>query len=105
MSTRSRYGKYRSGQYGLPHMGDVIADHRIKAGWASQEMFSKVCGVDKQTVAYWESLEYLADMKRRIFLCKLLKVAPGLLGLNWRSLLTDDEIPRYMNDSNYMAEL
>src|SRR5205807_7769384 len=51
------------------------------------------------------SLEYLADMKRRIFLCKLLKVAPGLLGLNWRSLLTDDEIPRYMNDSNYMAEL
>jgi DNA-binding XRE family transcriptional regulator len=70
-----------------PHMGAVIADHRIKAGWTSQDAFAIVCGVDKQTVAYWENQRYLADMKRRIFLCKTLKIPPVLLGLTWASLV------------------
>jgi DNA-binding XRE family transcriptional regulator len=67
-------------------MGAVIADHRVKAGWTSQESFAIVCGVDKQTVVYWERQPYLADMNRRIFLCKLLKIPPELLGLTWASL-------------------
>jgi DNA-binding XRE family transcriptional regulator len=86
-------------------MGDVLADHRIQAGWTSQEIFAKVCGVDKQTVAYWESLEYLAEMDRRIFLCKVLKVSPALLGLTWRSVLSDEQMPRYIKDTEYRAEL
>lgn len=90
MSTRARIEDYSSGDYGLPHMGEVIADHRIKAGWNSQETFAIVCGVDKQTVAYWENQRYLAEMKRRIFLCKLLKVPPELLGLTWVSLIDAD---------------
>ncbi len=105
MSTHSRYGKYRPGLYGLPHMGDVFADHRVKAGWTSQESFAIVSGVDKQTVAYWENQRYLADMDRRIFLCKLLKISPGLLGLTWRSLLSDDQVPQHINDSEFMSEL
>jgi len=105
VSTLSRYEKYRPGRYGLPHMGDVFTDHRLKAGWTSQDIFAKVCGVDKQTVAYWESQEYLSEMDRRIFLCKLLKISPSLLGLTWRSVLSDDQIPRYITDTEYRAEL
>lgn len=105
MSTSSRYGKYRPGRYGLPHMGDVFADHRVKAGWTSQEIFAKVCGVNTQSVAYWESQEYLSEMDRRIFLCKVLKISPGLLGLNWRNLLTDEEASLYIKDAELMAEL
>lgn len=105
MGTLSRYETYRPGRYGLPHMGDVIADHRVRAGWTSQEVFAKVCGVDKQTVAYWESLEYLAEMKRRILLCKLLKISPALLGLTWRSVLSDDQIPSYIKDVEYRTDL
>jgi transcriptional regulator with XRE-family HTH domain len=89
MSTLSHHKDYLSGSYGLPHMGKVIADHRIKAGWTSQESFAIVCGVDKQTVAYWENQEYFTDMDRRIFLCKLLKIPPLLLGLTWLSV-TDE---------------
>lgn len=86
MSTRSRHEDYSPGLYGLPHMGEVFAEHRLKAGWTSQEAFAIVCGVDKQTVAYWENQVYLADMDRRIFLCKLLKIPPALLGLTWQSV-------------------
>ncbi len=86
-------------------MGEVIADHRLKDGWTSQEAFAIVCGVDKQTVTYWENQRYLADMDRRIFLSKLLKISPGLLGLTWRSMLSDDQIPRYIKDTEYQAEL
>lgn len=91
MSKRACMEDYSSGEYGLPHMGEVIADHRIKAGWTSQETFAIVCGVDKQTVAYWENQRYLAEMKRRIFLCKLLKIPPELLGLTWASLTDGDK--------------
>jgi DNA-binding XRE family transcriptional regulator len=68
-------------------MGEVIASYRLKAGWTSQEAFAIVCGVDKQTVTYWENQVYLADMDRRIFLCKLLKIPPVLLGLTWYSVV------------------
>ena len=86
MSSQARHEDYSPGLYGLPHMGEVIADHRVKSGWTSQESFSIVCGVDKQTVTYWENQPYLSDMNKRIFLCKLLKIPPALLGLTWRSV-------------------
>ncbi|GCE50571.1 DNA-binding XRE family transcriptional regulator [Thermosporothrix hazakensis] len=90
MSQMSRYGKYSPGKYGFPHMGEVIADYRQRAGY-SQEEFAIVCGVEKPTVVYWERMEYLADMDRRIFLCKLLGIAPALLGLNWRNLVGESQ--------------
>ena len=100
MSTRAHIEDYPPGEYGLPHMGAVIADHRIKAGWTSQEEFAIVCGVDKQTVAYWENQRYLAEMKRRIFLCKLLKIPPELLGLTWVSLVDGDKTNTFSNTLN-----
>ena len=106
MSTQARYEDYSQGLYGLPHMGEVIADHRIKAGWTSQEALAIVCGVDKQTVTYWENQVYLADMDRRILLCKLLKIPPALLGLTWRSVTSiDRETAPFAQSSKGMAEL
>uniref|UniRef100_UPI0035E462D4 helix-turn-helix transcriptional regulator n=1 Tax=Thermogemmatispora sp. TaxID=1968838 RepID=UPI0035E462D4 len=83
-----RYGKYSPGLYGLPHMGEVIADYRKRNGY-TQEALAVICGVDKQTVAYWESQVYLSDMNRRTLLCRVLSIPPALLGLSWRSLLDE----------------
>lgn len=95
MKNPSRYETYAPGMYGLPHMGEVIADYRLKRGWLSQDAFAVVCGVDKQTVVYWENQRYLADMDRRIFLCKVLKIPPALLGLTWLSVVDEDKTHQY----------
>lgn len=105
MSKLARNEDYLLGLYGLPHMGEVIADHRIKAGWTSQEAFAVVCGVDKQTVAYWENQRYLADMERRILLSHILKIPPVLLGLTWRSMISDDSVNTISSSFNSMTEL
>lgn len=105
MSSLSRYGKYSPGMYGLPHMGEVIADYRIKQGWASQDAFATVCGVDKQTVVYWENSRYLADMDRRIFLAKVLKIPPALLGLTWRSVIDENKTDQYTEAIEHITEL
>lgn len=105
MSTLARPEDYPPGMYGLPHMGEVIADHRIRAGWTSQEEFAKVCGVDKQTVVYWENQVYLADMDRRILLCKILKIPPALLGLTWRSVADDDVAKTFSSTLDGIAGL
>jgi len=105
MSIRASADDYSPGEHGLPHMGEVIADHRIKAGWTSQETFAIVCGVDKQTVAYWENQRYLADMNRRIFLCKVLKIPPGLLGLTWASVMDgNNTLTHILNISELLHE-
>ncbi|GER89705.1 hypothetical protein KDW_38670 [Dictyobacter vulcani] len=92
MSRLTHYESYSPGLYGLPHMGEVIASFRRHRGWETQEAFAIVCGVDKQTVGYWENQRYLADMDRRIFLCKVLKITPPtLLGLTWHSIVDDNQ--------------
>jgi DNA-binding XRE family transcriptional regulator len=106
MTALSRYEDYSPGEYGLPHMGEVFADHRKRKGH-SQETFAIICGVDKQTVVYWENQKYLADMKRRIFLCKVLSIPPAFVGLTWRSLINVDQgvTSQYIDDSEHMTEL
>jgi DNA-binding XRE family transcriptional regulator len=105
MTALSRLGTYSLGEYGLPHMGEVIADHRKRKGH-SQKKFAIICGVDKQTVVYWEQQKYLTDMKRRIFLCKTLSIPPAFLGLTWRSVIADDQAAtsRYLHDFEQMAQ-
>lgn len=105
MSAMADPENYSPGFYGLPHMGEVLADHRVRAGWSSQEAFAIVCGVDKQTVAYWENQTYLADMDRRIFLCRLLKIPPGLLGLTWASVRGDHDHAAFPDTSKGIADL
>ena len=102
MSQVSQYDKYPPGRYGLPHMGEVIADHRQRLGY-SQEELAVVCGVDKQTVVYWERQDYIADMERRILLCKLLSITPALLGLTYRSL-ERDRYKDYLDSLEVVAE-
>ncbi|HEU5383355.1 MAG TPA: helix-turn-helix transcriptional regulator [Ktedonobacteraceae bacterium] len=97
--------EYSPGLYGLPHMGEVIAYHRVKMGWTSQETFAIVCGVDKQNVAYWENQRYLTDMDRRIFLCKLLKISPALLGLTWHSVIGENEAETFNHAFNNFKDL
>ena len=99
------YTKLGMVSYGLPHMGEVIADYRIKASWNSQEVFAVVCGVDKQTVAYWERQQYLTDMDRRIFLCKLLKIPPAYLGLTWASVIDKDKSDTFAHAFKQMTDL
>lgn len=105
MSKITRYEQYSPGLYGLPHMGEVFADYRTRAGWSSQEAFAIVCGVEKQAVVYWENQKYLTDMDRRILLCKLLKIPPALLGLTWRSVINETETSSYIQDYEHEAEL
>jgi transcriptional regulator with XRE-family HTH domain len=105
MSRLADYENYSPGLYGLPHMGEVFANYRKRAGWTSQEAFATVCGVDKQTVTYWENQEYLSDMDRRIFLCKLLEIPPALLGLTWRSIVDEEKIDTIAHAFEQVAEL
>jgi DNA-binding XRE family transcriptional regulator len=105
MSRLSRFEHYPRGKYGLPHMGAVIAAHRQKLGW-TQDYLAIVCDVDKQTVVYWESLMYLSDMDRRVFLCKVLKIfPPALLGLTWRSIIDEEHTHEYITAFEHTAEL
>src|SRR5579859_1089526 len=105
MTSLSRYKNFSPGKHGLPHMGEVIAYYRKKAGWTSQESFAIVCGVDKKMIVYWESQAYLIDMDKRIFLSKLLRIPPAYLGLTWRSLVNDESLPHYANSLERMADL
>lgn len=104
MSRLSRFEHYPPGKFGLPHMGAVIAAHRQKFGW-SQDYLAIVCDVEKQSVTYWENLMYLADMDRRIFLCKVLKITPALLGLTWRSIIDEEHTETYTGAFEHTAEL
>ncbi len=102
----SRYGSYRPGAWGLPYMGDVIKDYRMRRGFYLQEAFAQVAGFSKRMVEYWESNMYLTEMERRIFLAKLLRIPPALLGLTVYSV-TDDTyaIENYTDSLKRMTEL
>ena len=99
-----RYGNYRPGRANLPYMGDVIADYRARR-YSSQATFAQAVGVDKQTVAYWESLMYLQDPERRVFLAKMLKIPPALLGLTWQQVIYQDHAGTYTDPLGNFAEL
>jgi hypothetical protein len=102
----SRYGSYRPGAWGLPHMGDVIKDYRIRRGFHSQDAFANAAGYGKRTIDYWENTMYLTEMERRIFLAKLLRIPPALLGLTVYSVMDDTYvIENYTASLKRMTEL
>jgi hypothetical protein len=102
----SRYGSYRLGAFGLPHMGDVITDYSVKRGFLSQEAFAIAAGVTKRMIDYWENTMYLAEIERRIFLSKLLRIPPALLGLAVYSVLDDNVlIEEHTDKLKRMTEL
>jgi len=102
----SRYGSYRAGTWGLPHMGDVIKEYRIRRGFYSQDQFSQAAGVSRRTIDYWESNMYLTEMDRRIFLSKFLRIPPALLGLTVYNVMDDTHvIENYTESLKHMVEL
>jgi hypothetical protein len=102
----SRYGLYRPGAWGLPHMGDVIKDYSFRRGFYSQNALVDATGYTKRTIDYWENNMYLAEMERRIFLAKLLRIPPALLGLTVYSVMDDTyAIENYTESLKRMTEL
>jgi hypothetical protein len=86
-------------------MGDVITDYRIRRGYASQKAFAIAAGVNKRSIEYWETEMYILDIERRIFLAKLLRIPPELLGLTVHSVLDDKNIEGYTDTLKQMTEL
>ncbi|HJT59974.1 MAG TPA: hypothetical protein VJ761_25925, partial [Ktedonobacteraceae bacterium] len=68
-----------------------------------QEDFRIAAGVTLRTVQEWESNNMTADMGRRIFLAKMLKIPPALLGLAWQSLLDEEGMPLYREALEHTA--
>jgi DNA-binding XRE family transcriptional regulator len=92
------------GRANLPHTGEVIACYRAKR-YTSQQEFAIAAGVDKQTVAYWENQMYLSDPERRIFLAKMLKIPPALLGLTWQQVVYQDHAGTSTDQLDHFAQL
>lgn len=86
----SRYGNFEPGEGVLPHMGQVVAHYRRQYGCKTQATFAIAAGVKERTVIDWESSPMIVDQNRRIFLAKMLKIPPALLGLDWRLVYYQD---------------
>jgi DNA-binding XRE family transcriptional regulator len=99
-----RYGNYSPGRANLPHTGEVIACYRAKR-YTSQQEFAIAAGVDKQTVAYWENQMYLSDPERRIFLARMLKISPALLGLTWQQVVYQEGKTASTSSLSHFADL
>ena len=100
----SRYGSFSPGLHNLPHMGEVIAYYRKKR-YRTQDNFAIAAGVIVRTVQEWETNIMTADMGRRIFLAKMLKIPPALLGLDWRQVVYENNQGEYTDPLSHMVEI
>ncbi|MBE3560733.1 MAG: hypothetical protein IMW89_16160 [Ktedonobacteraceae bacterium] len=85
----SRYGNFSPGIGLLPHTGEVVAFYRKKR-YKNQADFALASGCKLRTVQEWETAMFTHDHERRIFLAKMLKIPPALLGLDWRLVVYQD---------------
>lgn len=100
----NRYGKFPPGEGNLPHMGAVIACYRSKR-YKTQGEFAIAAGVHKRSVEEWESSVFTHDHERRIFLAKMLRIPPALLGLDWRLVVYQNNKGEYTDPIAHMVEL
>jgi len=100
----NRYGKFSPGVDKLPHMGEVIAFYRAKR-YKSQADFAIASGYSKRSIEEWESSVFTHDHERRVFLAKMLKIPPALLGLDWRLIVYSDNRGEYDDPLSHMAEI
>jgi transcriptional regulator with XRE-family HTH domain len=89
----------------LPHMGEVIAHFRRKRGYDTQLKFAIAADVTLRTVQEWETSIMVHDHNRRIFLAKLLRIPPALLGLDWRLVVYQDNTGEHTKPSEQLTEL
>ncbi|QBD81179.1 hypothetical protein EPA93_36480 [Ktedonosporobacter rubrisoli] len=99
-----RYGNFPPGRGNLPHMGKVIAFHRQKR-YRTQAEFAIALGVDKRSVEEWEAAVFMHDQERRIMLVRMLKIAPALLGLDWRLVVYENNQGEHKDSLPRMVEL
>src|SRR5712691_8639337 len=100
----SRYGNFSPGEGNLPHMGEVIAFYRSKR-YKVQAEFALASGFSKRSVEEWESSVFTHDHNRRIFLAKMLRIPPALLGLDWRLVVFDTNKGEYKDPFSQMLDL
>jgi transcriptional regulator with XRE-family HTH domain len=100
----SRYGDFSPGEGILPHMGEVIANYRKKR-YRTQTDFAIAAGVVVRTVQEWETSIMTHDHERRIFLAKMLKIPPALLGLDWRLVFYEDNIGTHSDPAEHLADI
>jgi transcriptional regulator with XRE-family HTH domain len=101
----SRYGDFSPGEGILPHMGEVLAAYRRRRGYDTQGKFAIAAGVTLRTVQEWETTTMTHDHDRRIFLAKILKIPPALLGLDWRLVVFQNNEGKYNDPISRMVEL
>ena len=100
----TRYGNFSLGSGILPHMGEVISHYR-KQRYQTQVEFATASGYNVRTVQEWETTIMINDHERRIFLAKLLKIPPALLGLDWRLVTYQDATGTLTDPLSEMVEL
>lgn len=101
----SDYGQFSPGEGILPHTGEVIAYYRQRRGFRTQAELAIAAGVLPRAVTEWETKAMLRDPDRRVFLAKLLKIPPALLGLDWRLVVYEDNTGTHDKPSEYAQEI
>lgn len=101
----SDYGKFSPGEGILPHTGEVIACYRQRRGFRTHAELAIAAGVLPRSVTEWETKAMLRDPDRRVFLAKLLKIPPALLGLDWRLVVYEDNTGTHDKPSEYAQEI
>ncbi len=100
----SCYETFSPGLHNLPHIGEVIAYYRKKR-YRTQDDFAIAAGVAVRTVQEWETSIMTADIGRRIFLAKMLKIPPALLGIDWRQVIYENNKGEYTDPLEHTVEL
>jgi transcriptional regulator with XRE-family HTH domain len=101
----SDYHEFSPGEGILPHTGEVIAYYRQRRGFKTQADLAIAAGVLPRSVTDWETKPMLRDPERRIFLAKLLKIPPALLGLDWRLIVYEDNTGTCSNSIGHTEEI
>ena len=99
-----RYGHFAPGEGILPHMGEVISYYRKKR-YRTQTEFAIASGSSVRAIQEWETAIMTHDPERRIFLAKILRIPPALLGLDWRLVVFDTNKGEYKDSLQRMIEI
>lgn len=99
-----RYGHFAPGEGILPHMGEVISHYRKKR-YRTQAEFAIASGFTVRAVQEWETALVTRDLQRRIFLARMLRIPPALLGLDWRLVAFDTNKGEYQDPLNHFVEI
>ncbi len=89
----SRFGLFAPGVSIYPHMGQVIAEYRIRRGFQTQKALAIALGYSERTIQELEgsmNLDAPDSIERRMVLARLLQIPPCLLALDWRFMAYKD---------------